>query len=71
MSNLDLIIEYIEANQFKENQSVYGYGWAERAQVVDAKDLIKYIESLKPVHICEGCTVCDNDQFDAFISNFD
>ena len=71
MNNLDLILAYIEASQFEENQSVYGYGWAERALVVDAEDLIDYVKSLKSVHKCEGCTMCDNDQFEAYISNFD
>ena len=47
MNDLDLIIEYIEASQFEENQSVYGYGWAERALAEDTEDLIDYIKSLK------------------------
>ncbi len=47
MDNLDLILAYIEDSQYEENQSVYGYGWAERSLVVDAEDLIKYIEVLK------------------------
>jgi hypothetical protein len=47
MINLDLVIEYIEANQFEENQPEYVHGKPEHNYVIETEDLVKYIESLK------------------------
>ncbi|UTZ34952.1 hypothetical protein HB762_27195 (plasmid) [Vibrio campbellii] len=44
---LDKIIAFIEAEQYEENQSQYGYGWQEMSNVVNAEDLITFIEKLK------------------------
>ena len=44
---LDKIIEFIENECYEENQSVYGYGWEEMDDVVNAQDLVKFINSLK------------------------
>lgn len=44
---LDQIITFIEAEKYEENQSQYGYGWQEMSDVVNAEDLVAFIEKLK------------------------
>lgn len=44
---LDQIIAFIEAEKYEENQSTYGYGWQEMSDVVNAEDLVAFIEKLK------------------------